>query len=48
MVSTATDYARFGQMLLNGGELDGVRILSPSTVALMPVAIFWPTDRCTL
>lgn len=35
MVSTAADYARFSQMLLNGGELDGVRILSPSTVALM-------------
>jgi CubicO group peptidase (beta-lactamase class C family) len=35
MVSTAEDYARFAQMLLNGGELDGVRILSPSTVHLM-------------
>jgi len=35
MVSTATDYARFCQMLANGGELDGVRILSPSTIALM-------------
>jgi len=35
MVSTAGDYARFCQMLLNGGELDGVRILSPRTVALM-------------
>jgi CubicO group peptidase (beta-lactamase class C family) len=29
MVSTASDYARFSQMLLNGGELDGVRVLSP-------------------
>ena len=29
LVSTAADYLRFGQMLLNGGELDGVRILSP-------------------
>ena len=27
---TAPDYLRFGQMLLNGGELDGARILSPS------------------
>ena len=27
--------ARFAQMLLNGGELDGVRLLSPSTVAYM-------------
>jgi CubicO group peptidase (beta-lactamase class C family) len=33
MVSTAADYARFSQMLLNGGELDGVRILSPRIVA---------------
>ena len=35
LVSTAMDYARFLQMLLNGGELDGVRILSPKTVELM-------------
>ena len=35
LVSTAMDYARFVQMLLNGGELDGVRILSPKTVDLM-------------
>jgi CubicO group peptidase (beta-lactamase class C family) len=35
MVSTASDYARFGQMLLNGGALDGVRLLSPRTVAFM-------------
>ena len=35
LVSTATDYARFCQMLLNGGELDGVRILSPKSVQLM-------------
>jgi CubicO group peptidase (beta-lactamase class C family) len=35
LLSTATDYARFMQMLLNGGELDGVRLLSPTTVALM-------------
>ena len=33
--STAHDYARFLQMLLNGGELDGVRVLSPLTVDLM-------------
>ena len=37
LVSTATDYARFLQMLLNGGELDGVRLLSPKTVELMTV-----------
>jgi CubicO group peptidase (beta-lactamase class C family) len=35
LLSTATDYARFLQMLLNGGELEGVRLLSPTTVALM-------------
>ncbi len=35
VLSTAGDYARFGQMLLNGGELDGVRILGRKTVALM-------------
>jgi CubicO group peptidase (beta-lactamase class C family) len=33
--STAGDYARFCQMLLNGGELEGVRILGPKTVKLM-------------
>ncbi|HJT90208.1 MAG TPA: serine hydrolase domain-containing protein, partial [Bryobacteraceae bacterium] len=35
MLSTAGDYARFCQMLLNGGELEGVRILAPKTIALM-------------
>jgi CubicO group peptidase (beta-lactamase class C family) len=35
LVSTASDYARFLQMLLNGGELDGVRVLSPKSVELM-------------
>jgi CubicO group peptidase (beta-lactamase class C family) len=35
MVSTASDYVRFSEMLLNGGELDGVRLLSPKTVAFM-------------
>jgi CubicO group peptidase (beta-lactamase class C family) len=34
-VSTAADYLRFCEMLLNGGELDGVRLLAPKTVALM-------------
>jgi methyl acetate hydrolase len=33
--STASDYIRFARMLLNGGELDGARILSAGTVALM-------------
>lgn len=35
LLSTITDYGRFLQMLLNGGELDGVRLLSPKTVELM-------------
>jgi len=35
LLSTAPDYARFCQMLLNGGELDGVRLLSPKTLAVM-------------
>ena len=35
MYATAGDYMRFGQMLLNGGELKGVRILSRKSVALM-------------
>ena len=36
-LSTVEDYATFLQMMLNGGELDGVRILSPTTVDLMTV-----------
>jgi CubicO group peptidase (beta-lactamase class C family) len=35
MVSTAIDYARFPQMLLDGGTLEGKRILGPKTVAYM-------------
>jgi len=35
LVSTLRDYARFGQMLLNEGELDGVRLLQPETVRLL-------------
>lgn len=35
LVSTAPDYMRFCQMMLNNGELDGVRILSRKTVELM-------------
>jgi CubicO group peptidase (beta-lactamase class C family) len=33
--STAGDYIRFGQMLLNGGSLDGKRVLGPQTVTFM-------------
>lgn len=35
LTSTLDDYLRFTRMLLNGGELDGVRILEPETVELM-------------
>lgn len=35
LLSTAADYLRFSRMLLQGGELDGVRLLGPKTVALM-------------
>jgi len=39
--STISDYALFGQMLLDGGQLNGKRILSPRTVALMS-SVFVP------
>jgi CubicO group peptidase (beta-lactamase class C family) len=35
LVSTAADYLRFCRMLLNGGVLDGIRLLSPKTIELM-------------
>lgn len=35
LISTADDYMRFCRMLLNGGELDGARIVSPKTLKLM-------------
>jgi CubicO group peptidase (beta-lactamase class C family) len=35
LVSTAPDYLRFLQMLLNGGELEGARVLKPETVKMM-------------
>jgi CubicO group peptidase (beta-lactamase class C family) len=35
LLSTAPDYAKFCQMFLNGGQLGGVRLLSPKTVAIM-------------
>ncbi|NKC01347.1 MAG: serine hydrolase [Pseudomonadales bacterium] len=35
LASTARDYLRFQQMVLNGGELDGTRLLAPATVSLM-------------
>jgi CubicO group peptidase (beta-lactamase class C family) len=38
LASTASDYARFANMLLNGGTLDGVRLLGPKTVELMTMS----------
>jgi len=35
LVSTTADYSRFCQMVLNGGELDGARILAPASIELM-------------
>ena len=37
LVSTTADYLRFAQMMLNGGELDGVRLLGRKTVAWMAI-----------
>jgi CubicO group peptidase (beta-lactamase class C family) len=45
LVSTAADYLRFCQMLLNGGELDGVRILTPKTVQEMTTSSLPPGSR---
>ena len=45
LVSTAADYLRFCQMLLNGGELDGARILSPEAVQLMTTNSLPPDIR---
>jgi CubicO group peptidase (beta-lactamase class C family) len=41
LMSDAEDYAQFAQMLLNGGELNGKRLLSPKTVELMS-SVFVP------
>jgi CubicO group peptidase (beta-lactamase class C family) len=38
LASTASDYGRFANMLLNGGALDGVRLLSPKTIELMTLS----------
>jgi CubicO group peptidase (beta-lactamase class C family) len=43
LVSTATDYMRFCQMLLNGGQLGGVRLLAPGTVELMRTNMLAPS-----
>jgi CubicO group peptidase (beta-lactamase class C family) len=45
LVSTAADYLRFCQMLLNGGELDGVRIVKAATVRQMTTDALPPEIR---
>ena len=45
LVSTASDYMRFCQMLLNGGVLDGQRILSPLSVKLMRTNVLPAANR---
>ena len=47
MVSTAPDYARFLQMLRNGGQLDGKRYLSPATLAFMTTDQLGPAVQRT-
>jgi len=42
LLSTAPDYYRFCQALLNGGELDGARVLKPETVKLMRKSVLKP------
>jgi CubicO group peptidase (beta-lactamase class C family) len=45
LVSTTMDYARFSQMLLNGGKLDGVRIIGRKTLQLMASDHLGPSVR---
>lgn len=54
LISSAADYQRFTRMLLGGGELEGVRLLSPRTVAYMtsdhlgPISADTPSGRNVL
>ncbi len=48
LVSTAADYVRFAQMVLNGGELDGARLLGRKTVELMTINHLPPALLATL
>ncbi|MEC3957399.1 serine hydrolase domain-containing protein [Nocardia sp. CDC153] len=47
LVSTADDYARFARMLLGGGELDGVRVLSAELVAALGTDYLTPEQHAT-
>lgn len=48
LMSTAEDYWRFSQAMLNGGELNGARILKPETVSLMHVNVLQPGVKVDL
>ena len=48
LFSTAEDYARFAQMLANGGELHGERILAPRTVKMMATSHLSPEAEATM
>ncbi len=45
LVSTADDYLKFARLMLNGGELDGVRLLKPETLAMMTQNRLTPEQR---
>jgi CubicO group peptidase (beta-lactamase class C family) len=45
LTSTLDDYTRFARMMLNGGTLDGVRILHPATVRLMSTSQLDPETK---
>lgn len=48
LFSTGDDLARFGRMLLHGGELEGVRVLSAASVATMTKPVLLPNAQRTL
>lgn len=48
LLSTIDDYARFAQMLLNGGSLDGTRILSPRTVQYLTSGELTPPQQAAM
>jgi CubicO group peptidase (beta-lactamase class C family) len=48
LLSTTEDYWRFAQMLLNGGELEGARIITPATVELMRTNVLADTVKVDL
>ena len=48
LYSTAGDYLRFTQMFLNGGEFDGVRLVSPRTVEMMRTNHLLPEPQSTM